>query len=46
MSDDEDMYESLSDASGSDFNMVDGTQESDSGKQESLPGRLHALPLR
>lgn len=42
MSDDEEMYESFSDASGSDLDMVDGTQESDSGKQEPYAGRARA----
>lgn len=41
MSDDEDMYESMSDGSGSDLDMVDGTQESDSGKP--LVVRAHSL---
>lgn len=46
MSDDEEMYESLSDASGSDLDMVDGTQESDSGMSVSLIALYRVPPTK
>jgi len=46
MSDEEEMYESASDDYGSDLDMIDGTQESDSGKASLISAsRLGAFRI-